>query len=90
MATVKVLTPVTVVLLPSTCFGANADVTKINFCCLIGINRNSKYFKYTVNNRKKYEAFLSLEGGTLVGKKIMANVLLKLLGLPPKVMVQLL
>ena len=69
VASAKVLTAVTAVLLPSICFGANTDVTKVNFCCLIGLNRNSKYFEKAVDNRKKYEALLSLEGNIVVDKK---------------------
>ena len=46
VASVKVLTCVTAILLPSTCLGANTDASEeADFCRLIGINRKSKYFK---------------------------------------------
>ena len=71
VTTAKVLTSVTAILLPSTCFGANTDVTlKMDFCRLIGINPKSKYFEYAVDNRKKYKAFLSLEEDIKVDKKV--------------------
>ena len=45
VASAKVLTGVTVVLLSSTYFGSNTDASKADFCRLIGINRKSKYFE---------------------------------------------
>ena len=71
VASAKVLTGVTVILLPSTCLGANTDASEeADFCRLIGINRKSKYFEKALDNRKKYEAYLSLEGDIVVGKKV--------------------
>ena len=45
-------------------------MTKLDFCSLLGINRNSKYFEYAVDNGKTYKVFLSLEGYIILGEKV--------------------
>ena len=70
LGTAKVLAAVTAVLLPSTCFGEGADVSRRDFCELIGINCNSKYFEFAVEKRKQYDSFLNLEGDISVGEKV--------------------
>ena len=58
----KVLTSVTAVMMPSDCFANTRDVARREFCQLLGINCNSKYFDMAIENRKQYESFLKLEG----------------------------
>ena len=48
----KILTGVTAVLLPPACLEKGNDMSRKNFCNLLSINRQSKYFESAIDNRK--------------------------------------
>ena len=66
----KVLTSVTAVMMPSDCLANAGDMSRRDFCQLLGMNRKSKYFDIAIENRKQYESFLKLEGDIKVGEKV--------------------
>ena len=67
LASAKTLTAVIAVLLPSACFENDDDISRRDFCNLLSINRQSKYFENALRNRKKYNAFFDAEGELSAG-----------------------
>ena len=70
LATAKVFTAVTAVLLPPTCLDKRKKEERYNFCKHFLINGHSKYFESAVKNRTEYNAFLGQEGDISIGKKV--------------------
>ena len=62
LASAKVVTAVTAVLLPPTCLKKNNDMSRREFCNLFSINRKAKYFQSALENRQQYESFLQAKG----------------------------
>ena len=45
IASARILTAVTAIMMPANCFEKGSDVSQRDFCHLLGINRQSKYFE---------------------------------------------
>ena len=62
LGTARILTAVSVVLVPQSTNGSTDAISRRAFCDMIGINRQSKYVDAGFRNRALYDAYLDLEG----------------------------
>ena len=70
LATAKVLTAVTAVLLPPSCLDKRNKAARTDFCNVFSINGRSKYFESAVKNRTEYNTFLKQDDDISTGEKV--------------------
>ena len=72
-ATTRLITGLTAILTPQPDPTTNEVVSEREFCYVLGLNRNSKYFEAGLRNRKKHNCFKKFTGNIAIGESVIGR-----------------